>query len=103
MVELNIGILSACLPTYAPLFRRKKSSSRDAEKGSPHNINSPGSDIVNPSDQTLQGLDLQHSRSDPSHSKDFRHLGVLGDTHGHIHGVEEDEVGEEDEDVVRRH
>ena len=89
MVELNIGILSACLPTYRPLFHRKKGSSngsRDAEKGS-HQYSS-GSDIVDPSSQSL-GLDLQQSRSDPSHSKDFRHLGVLGDTHAHGFGEEE--------------
>ena len=97
MVELNMGILSACLPTYGPLlFRRKGSSNNalDAEKGG------SGSDIMNPSDQTLEGLDLQPSRSDPSQSKDFRHLGVLGDTHGHIYGVEE-EVVEEEHEVVR--
>ena len=57
---------------------------------------------MNPSDQTLEGLDLQPSRSDPSQSKDFRHLGVLGDTHGHIYGVEEEEeVAEEEHEVVR--
>lgn len=90
MVELNIGILSVCLPTYRPLFHRKKGSSngsgRDAEKG-----NSLGSDIIDPSIQSL-GLDLQQSRSNPSHSKDFRHLGVLGDEH--VHGVEEEEEEE---------
>ena len=85
MVELNIGILSACLPTYRPLFTRKRGSSDgtgEAEKG-----NGSNSDNANPSDQTL-GLDLHQSRSNPSHSKDFRHLGVLGDTHTHRQGIE---------------
>ena len=83
MVELNIGILSACLPTYRPLFTRKRGSSdgtSEAEKG-----NGSNSDNANPSDQTLG---LQQSRSDPSHSKDFRHLGVLGDTHTYRQGIE---------------
>ena len=91
MVELNIGILSACLPTYRPLFHRKKGSSNgssDAEK------TSRGSDIVDPSSQSL-GLDLQPSRSDPIHSRDFRHLGVLGNEHGNGVG-EEEEVVESD-------
>ena len=95
MVELNIGILSACLPTYRPLWARKKGSSNGGLVGDIEKVNTLGSDIVNPSNQSL-GLDLAPTRSDPIHSKDFRHIGVLGNERGNGVGEEVEEVDESD-------
>ena len=69
MVELCIGILSACLPTMRPLFTRDagKFGSGSGGNGTKNESNS------NPS------LYLQQTPSDPSQSKKFAHIGVLGD------------------------
>ena len=95
MVELNIGILSACLPTYPPLFTRKRGSSNGGLVGDLEKVDTPGSDNVNPSDQSL-GPDLAPTRSDPIHSKDFRHIGILGNEHGNGMGEQVEEVDESD-------
>ena len=77
MVELNIGILSACLPTYRPLFtRRGRNGSRKTDSSANANGSGSSRSDQNPSDQSLR---LQKERSIPSHSKNWSHLGVLGD------------------------
>ena len=71
VVELCIGVLSACLPTMRPLFSRTRGKAGSgAEQGQEK------SDSRGRSDQSLT---LQESRSIPSQSKHFAHLGVLGD------------------------
>ncbi|CAF9925812.1 hypothetical protein IMSHALPRED_006787 [Imshaugia aleurites] len=70
-VELCIGVLSACLPTMRPLFSRSRGKQDPgAEQGQEK------SDSRGRSDQSLS---LQESRSIPSQSKAFAHLGVLAD------------------------
>ena len=69
MVELCIAIVSACLPTLRPLFSRAtgKFGSGSEESGMK---NSPGSD---------PSLTLKQTPSDPSQSRNFAHIGILGD------------------------
>ena len=86
IAELSIGILSACLPTYRPLFNRGKYNSKYKS----------GSGLANVQDQSHkgsgadQGLARQQFNSIPSvpespntplspaHDKEFSHIGVLG-------------------------
>ena len=85
MVELCIGILSACLPTYRPLFSRTvKKFGSNSDVGGQYKHRSPG-------ENSDLSLSLQQSHSNPSHSKKWAHLGVLGDlqTHGHAEVVED--------------
>ena len=69
MVELCIAIVSACLPTMRPLFSRAngKFGSGSGKSGMK---NDAGSD---------PSLSLQQTPSDPSQSRKFAHIGVLGD------------------------
>lgn len=71
VVELCIGVLSACLPTMRPLFGRPRS-----KVGSGADNCQAKSDSRGRSDQSLS---LHESRSMPSQSQGFAHLGVLGD------------------------
>ncbi len=68
MVELCIGIVSACLPTMRPLFSR--TTGRFAS-------GSGGSRMKNESG-SYPSLKLQQTPSDPSQSRRFAHIGMLG-------------------------
>ena len=69
MVELCIAIVSACLPTMRPLFSRAtgKFGSGSGESGMQNGARSDPS------------LNLQQTPSEPSESRKFAHIGVLGD------------------------
>lgn len=69
MVELCIAIVSACLPTMRPLFSRAagKSGSGSGRRGIKNGSASDPS------------LTLQQTPSDPTQSRKFAHIGVLGD------------------------
>lgn len=78
IVELCTAIVSACLPTMRPLFSRAtgKFGSGSEESGMK---NSPGSD---------PSLNLKQTPSDPSQSRKFAHIGVLGNLeHGQTREV----------------
>ncbi len=71
LVELGMAIVSACLPTYRPLFskvfRKFGSASEEGEqKITMHQASDPS-------------LSLQQTRSSPSQPVNFTHFGVLGD------------------------
>lgn len=74
VVELNVGIVCACIPTLRPLFTctlrkggRPERQVKAAKK--PTDSASSGPSFV-----------LHHKRSIPSQSRHYAHLGVLGDT-----------------------
>lgn len=72
VVELCIGILSACLPTMRPLFSRRTRGKEAAGSEEPREkSDSPG--------RSDQNLNLHKSGSIPSESQRFAHLGVLAD------------------------
>jgi len=70
VVELNVGIVCACIPTLSPLFicmlRKRGRPKRQVE----------ASDVSS----SVPSFVLRHKRSIPSRSLHFAHLGVLGDT-----------------------
>lgn len=71
VVELCIGVLSACLPTMRPLFTRTRGNPDSRTEQGLEKRESPG--------RSDQSLSLHESRSLPSQSRHFSHLGVLGD------------------------
>lgn len=75
VVELCIGILSACLPTMRPLFSRTRAKvGSGAEREREQEQEKSGS-----RGRSNQSLSSQESKSVPSQSRHFAHLGVLAD------------------------
>lgn len=78
MVELRIAIVSACLPTMRPLFSRATG------------VFGPGSGKsgMKNGSESDPSLNLQQTPSDPSQSRKFAHIGILGDLeHGQSRNV----------------
>lgn len=70
VVELNVGIICACIPTLSPLFTCM------LRKGGRPKRRVEASDVSS----SVPSFVLKHKRSIPSRSLHFAHLGVLGDT-----------------------